>query len=126
MKRFILLITLCLTCSLQAQSDGSAVVSSTAYEASHVLKGNKGTLISIVGYNSKGSSQFIQIHNSKTLPADAAVPIYTILVAATSNFSLDVPITGINFPTGIVICNSSTGPTKTIGSADCWFTAVIK
>lgn len=111
---------------IQAQSEGSAVISSTAYEASHVIKGSKGTLISLVGYNSKASSQFIQIHNAATLPADTAVPVYTILVAATSNFSIDVPITGVRFGTGIVVCNSSTGPTKTIGSADCWFDAVIK
>lgn len=105
---------------------GVSVVASTAYEASHILKASAGTLVSLVGYNSKASAQFIQLHNSATLPADAAVPVYTFTVPATSNFSVDVPITAIPFTTGIVACNSSTGPTKTIGSADCWFTAVIK
>lgn len=128
MKKLLLLFTCVLlsVAPIQAQSEGSAVVSSTAYEASHVIKGSKGTLISLVGYNSKASAQFIQIHNAATLPADTAVPIYTILVAATSNFSIDVPITGVRFSNGIVVCCSSTGPTKTIGSADCWFDAVIK
>lgn len=105
--------------------DDSVLKSSTAYEASRILKAGKGVLVSLVGYNSNAGAQFIQLHNSATLPANAAVPIYTFTVAATSNFSLDVPITGIPFTTGIVVCNSSTGPTKTIGSADCWFTAVI-
>jgi hypothetical protein len=104
----------------------STLVNSTAYEASHVLKASAGTLISLIGYNSKASAQFIQIYNSATVPSDAAVPVLTITVAATSNFSIDVPITGIPFTTGIAVANSSTGPTKTIGSADCYFTAVIK
>lgn len=104
---------------------GVSVAHSVAYQSSRVIKALGGTLVSLVGYNS-GSAQFIQLHDAASLPADAAVPVYTFTVPATSNFSIDVPITGIPFGTGIVACNSSTGPTKTIGSADCWFTAVYK
>jgi hypothetical protein len=105
---------------------GVTVVKSSAYEASRVIKATPGTLISLVGYNSKASAQFIQVYNTTSVPADTAVPVYTFTVPATSNFSLDVPITGIPFTTGICVANSSTGATKTVGSADCWFTAVIK
>lgn len=108
-----------------AGKDG-VLVNSAAYETSHVLKAVPGRLISLIGYNSKASSQFIQLHNAATLPADTAIPVLTILVAATSNFSVDIPIGGIPFTTGIVASNSSTGPTKTIGSADCYFTAVVR
>lgn len=105
---------------------GVSIISSTAYEASHVLKASAGTLLSLIGYNSKASAQFIQIYNSATVPADTAIPIYTFTVPATSNFSIDVPVVGMPFTVGIAVANSSTGPTKTIGSADVWFTAVIK
>jgi len=85
---------------------------STAYEASHVVKASAGVMYGIYGYNSKASSQF--------------VPVLLIPVAASSTFSFDFPKFGKFFSTGIVWCNSSTGPTKTIGSADCWVNVLYK
>lgn len=94
-----------------------------AYAASLVVLDRPGRLIGLFGHNS-GAEQFIQIHDATSLPADTAVPAHIFKAAAGDNFYVALPGTGLPLENGIVVCNSSTGPTKTIGAADCWFTAV--
>jgi len=109
-----------------ALTTNPTLASSTAYEASNVVKASAGTLYTISGYNS-GAVQFVQVHNTTTLPADSAVPIVVFKIDALDNFAFDIGgLFGLTFGTGITICNSSTTPTKTIGAADCWFNITYK
>jgi small ligand-binding sensory domain FIST len=123
MKRLIL-ISLLAFMPLAFAADQT--VSSTAYEASHVLKTGPGTLISVLIYNSKAGAQFIQLHDAASLPANGATPALVFEIPASSARSFDVPVGGMPFTTGITVCNSSTANTKTIGLSDCYFTAVVR
>lgn len=99
---------------------------SAAYENSRLAKAAPGVLYGVSGYNS-GPAQFLQVHDSATVPADTAVPLAVISIPTLSNFSIDFGSYGLGLKkAGIVICNSTTGPTKTIGAADCFITARFK
>lgn len=97
----------------------------TAYAASGVAKASGGICYGLSGYNS-GGAQFLQLHDAAAVPANATVPAVVIAIPAASNFSIDFGVYGRKFVRGIVWCNSSTGPTKTIGSADCWVNLAYK
>ena len=114
--------------SVTSTSATATTVVSTALEASKVLKASAGSLVSIHGFNSKASAQYILIMNSATVPADGAVTLLypPIYVPATSNFSLTFPVP-LTASTGISVSNSSTGSfTKTAGAADCIYTAQVQ
>jgi hypothetical protein len=100
--------------------------SSSALEASRVVKDSAGVLYGIAGYNSATSAQFIQVHNATAVPADTAVPSFVVRVGPEANFYADFGEDGIPCSTGIVLCNSSTAPTKTIGSSNVFFAATYK
>ena len=95
---------------------------SIAYANSLIVKSGPGILFGFTVYSSKASAQFIQVFDANTVPADGAIPACVFTVAATSNLPVNW-IPGRTFLAGCVLVNSSTGPTKTIGSADCWFDA---
>jgi hypothetical protein len=95
---------------------------SNAYAASLVVKSGPGILYGFTVYNSAVAAQFIGWYDSATVPADGVAPDGFITVATVASNGI-AWLPGRTFHTGIVLCNSSTGPTKTLGVADCYFDA---
>lgn len=93
---------------------------SRAVASSLVVKPDAGLLYGITV--SSTSAQFIQVFDLTAVPADGVVPLLTFAVTATNQLGVAwIPPRG--FSNGIVLCNSSTQHTKTIGTATCIFDA---
>lgn len=91
---------------------------SGAAAASLLVKSSPGLLFGFTV--SSTAAQFIQVFDASALPADGAVPVLSLAVGAASQIGVAwIPPRG--FRGGIVLCNSSTQHTKTIGSATCIF-----
>lgn len=90
----------------------------SALAASLVVKASAGKVWGITGYTT--TDQFLQIHNATSLPSNGAVPAVVFPIEAGKPFSIAYTDKAREFSTGIVVCNSTTGPTKTIGGSDTW------
>ena len=101
-------------------------ISTAAYANALIVKPGPGILYGFSVYNSKASTQFIQLFDSATIPADTAVPVFVGTMATVANFVQGFGERGKAFANGIVIANSSTGPAKTIGSADCFIECAVR
>jgi hypothetical protein len=95
---------------------------SNAYAASLVVKAGPGRLYGFTVYSSRASAQFVQVFDLADVPSTGAIPALVIPINATADREL-AWIPPRSFYVGCVIANSSTGPTYTAGSADCFFDA---
>jgi hypothetical protein len=88
--------------------------------ASVVLRGH----VVVYGFtvtNTNAAAQFLLMFDSATLPADGAVPLIGKSMSASDAVGFSWAPQGREFVSGLVLCNSSTQATKTIGAADCLF-----
>lgn len=92
--------------------------------ASLVIKASAGRLYKLFAQNDNAAARYIQLHNTTSVPADTAVPVWSIKLAIAEGREFDFGPFGRYFSTGICVNNSSTSGTKTIGAADSNFTAL--
>lgn len=97
-------------------------IHSNGLSASLIVKTGQALLYGFTVLNTNASAQFIQVFDATSVPADGAVPAVVFTVAGSGDKGVSW-IPGRTFQQGIVICNSSTAATKTVGSADCFFDA---
>jgi hypothetical protein len=71
--------------------------------------------------STNAAAQFGLVFDQATLPADGAVPLIGKALAASDAVGFSWSPQGREFTQGLVLCNSSTLATKTLGSADCFF-----
>lgn len=105
------------------QTAGWKVVHSVAYAVSLIIKDGPGRLRELNGFSAKSTPQWIQLHDSASVPGSNAVPVWITYVQANSPFYYDPGESGLDFVNGIVVSNSSAGPSLSGDSADCFFTA---
>ena len=91
-----------------------------AAAASAIVKARAGAVYGWNVTNCNAAARWLQFFDSATLPTDTSVPLFSIPLAigGSSNITLVRPRI---FLKGIVVCNSSTAATKTIGAADSLF-----
>jgi len=94
--------------------------------ASAIVKATPGVLHTIQITNNAAFAQYVQLHDSATLPANGATPIVSVYLQPGGTYFGDWPVFGKSFAAGIVWCNSSSQATKTIGAADCSASGTFK
>lgn len=93
---------------------------SNALQASMVVKTGPGILYGVTVTNTLASSQYVLLFDATAVPADGAVPILAKLLPASDAVGFSW-LPGRTFLTGIVVCNSTTNTSKTLGLANCLF-----
>ncbi len=102
----------------ESGADHNNATTTQGERASLVVKAGPGKLYFLTVYNNNAGAQWIQLHDSATLPANGAIPVVTFEIATQVARTLDYGVYGRKFANGIVVCNSTTDVTKTIGAAD--------
>lgn len=87
---------------------------------SAVVKTGPGTFYSITMTNTNAAARFLQAFDASVLPADGAVPLFSRSIPITDSITITWTV-GFTFNVGLVVCNSTTSGSKTIGAADALF-----
>lgn len=112
---------------MAAVPEANAAWAATNYSAlaaaSGVIKVSAGKLLKVTLTNDNAAARYLQFFNLTAVPADATVPLFAVKLNIGETIELHWEPFGKYFTTGICWCNSTTGATKTIGTADSYVEA---
>lgn len=89
-------------------------------DATKNVKASSGNVFSWSCSNANAATRYMQLHNTATIPADQAVPVYSfpVYTLGTTIIGTDFFTTaGVNLATGIAFAFSTTRDTYTAGTA---------
>lgn len=87
--------------------------------AAEVVKAERTTVMSVLCINDNASTRYLQLHNKKTVPQAADVPVYTFLVPGSGMTIIGTDFFGPEgslFTTGLSMAFSTTKNTYTAGT----------
>lgn len=94
---------------------------STGALASSIVVPGRICVYRVYAYNSNAGTRYIQFFDANAVPADTAVPLFAYPLLTKTGYEFVWFDQGRQFQTGLVVCNSTTDTTKTLGSADSFF-----
>ena len=84
------------------------------------VKASAGNVFALYMFNTTATVRYAQLHNTATVPAGGAVPLYSFLLPANGSVLIDSAFfgsVGANFSTGIAFACSTTDATYTAATA---------
>ena len=128
MKTALLIFTLMLGLTAGAQSFTTRIVPEspgTSLVASRIISTRAVKVQSVLVLNTGAATQYIQIHETTTLPANGVAPKVPSIPVGAGQIVMFEFVGGLDLA-ALTVCNSSTAATKTIGSADCMISVVVR
>jgi len=95
--------------------------SSNALASSQVGFAGQGRLYGFSVSSTRASGQFVQLFDASAVPANGAIPILSLNIATGTSIAVDFGSEGRWMRIGVVVANSTTQGSLTLGSADCLF-----
>lgn len=92
------------------------------------VKASPGTVNSLYCHNLGGAAAYVQLHDTNTLPASSAVPLFSFLVPVGGTVFIDAQFWGANghyFVNGIAFAFSTTEATYTAATAANQMTTIL-
>jgi hypothetical protein len=89
-------------------------------QASAVVKTGPGTFYSITMTNTNAAARFLQVFDARDLPATGAIPLFSRSIPLGDSLTLTWTV-GHTFGVGLIVCNSTTAASLTLGTVDSLF-----